>query len=639
MKPWATSHVRRDGRITAAVIAALLTLTTLTGVAVHPRVERAGATEDRGSVTQWPLLDGTVSPRTLAQPLTWQVLQGASADGGVNLDSAVASARADQVWDETTGGGSVIALIDTGVEPVPALDGAIAGEIDFTGSGGGDGYGHGTFMASVIAGRGDVAPGVAPGAGVLSLKVADAEGGTDLGTVLGALEWLAGPGRALGIKVAVLALSVDADTAAGQILDLATQRLANLGVLVVASSGNSGPGTLAAPASSPATVSVGSVDDQGTATQRDDVVADFSADGPDRLGVPQPDVLASGVRVVGAIGADSLIARENPQALIGEHLFRGSGTSMSAALAGGVAALVADVRPDLRGADLATSLTSTDALDAVSAVATAKSLPEVDSTMIAPAAGRAFGDAVSDLAAQRVENLAIVEQQRVTDRAAAEERYGRRANQAQKVTPDVLKAQLAGIDEAAAVNARAVSKKAEARIDELEAQLLGGAVQAPTTEGWAPAVWADTHWVAADWAAERWAAHDWSQVSDDALSWDSILLGAYGIPLIYWDVADWNAQRWDAQRWDAVQWGAQRWDAQRWDAIQWGAQRWDAQRWDAQRWDAVQWGAQRWDAQRWDAQRWDAQRWDAQRWDAVQWGAQRWDAVQWGMLPQLHGQE
>ena len=190
---------------------------------------------ERLSVAGAVVVSGSRAPDTAIDAdarLRWESLGGA-ADPALDAqtDSGVASTRASQAWaDSDAGKHAVVALIDTGVAAVPALRDAVAGEIDFSGSGsgsgGGDGYGHGTFLASMIAGRGPVAPGVAPRAGILSLKVAGPDGSTTLGSVLSALQWLDGPGQAAGIRVAALALAVDPDTEAAQLLDRAIERLA-----------------------------------------------------------------------------------------------------------------------------------------------------------------------------------------------------------------------------------------------------------------------------------------------------------------------------------------------------------------------------------------------------------------------------
>lgn len=293
---------------------------------------------------------------------------------GTRLDSGVASTGAPAVWSTTRGDRAVVALIDTGVAAVPALDGAIAGEIDFTGTGGGDGFGHGTFLASVIAGRGPVAPGVAPGAGILSLKVAEPDGTTTLRSVMSALEWLHGPGRSAGIRVAALAMGVEPGTEAAAIVDRAVDRLARAGVLVVTAAGNEGADTLTAPATARGSFSIGAVDDAGTVERGDDEVAHWSGTGVDADGVEQPDAYASGVNVTGSVAHDSVVGRMATPT--DDGLYRGTGTSMSTAVAAGVAALVSSARPDLDGAALAAALRAGGrAIDAPAAVAAALAAP------------------------------------------------------------------------------------------------------------------------------------------------------------------------------------------------------------------------------------------------------------------------
>jgi serine protease AprX len=381
------SPLRRGVRVAAALLAALLAAALMSpaaaedgrtwivpngaplpaGTAILERV----AVADALLVTAPRAPLGAVAADT---PLALHAL-GLAAPAEEDLDLGVRSTGADLVWaDGIRGAGAVVALVDTGVAPVSALDGAVVGEIDFSGTGGGDPYGHGTFLASLIAGRGPAAPGVAPEAGILSLKVADAEGGTTLGTVLTALEWLYGPGRAGGVRIATLALGVDADSSAATFLDAAADRLAASDVLVVTAAGNDGPDALTSPATATRTFSVGSFD---PAEQLDTpVAADFSGTGVDRAGVAQPDALAAGVSVTGHVDPDSVIGRDHAEELRGT-LLRGSGTSMSTALAAGVAALAQSARPDLGGGALEIALRNdagvVDAPDAVGAAIDAPS--------------------------------------------------------------------------------------------------------------------------------------------------------------------------------------------------------------------------------------------------------------------------
>lgn len=89
-----------------------------------------------------------------------------------------------EVWDRTQGEGVTVAVIDTGVDSsVKELQGAVVGGADMSGIGSADGQtpvgtdsGHGTLVASVLAGRGtgpgNGVIGVAPAAKILSVSVA-----------------------------------------------------------------------------------------------------------------------------------------------------------------------------------------------------------------------------------------------------------------------------------------------------------------------------------------------------------------------------------------------------------------------------------------------------------------------------------
>jgi serine protease AprX len=451
----------------------------------------------------------------LDQPVGFQSLLDADADGVV-LDSGVASTRAPEVWDQTKGENTVVALIDTGVAPVPALEDAVAGEIDFTGTGGGDGYGHGTFLASLIAARGDVAPGVAPGTGVLSLKVGQADGSSDLGTVMSALQWLYGPGRAVGIRVATLALGVDADSPAGELLDLATARLAADGVLVVTAAGNEGAGNLTSPATSPGTFSVGAVDDNATATREDDVVAEFSGTGKDRVGVDQPDVLASGVRVVGHMSADAEIARKHEEAIVGDGLIRGSGTSMSTALTAGVAALALSARPDLHGGDLAEALRAGgDEVDAPDAVAAALDMPERRQPSPGKQAGAPNGKA------KGWENRPI---------------------------PPLR------------------------WLDGLE-QPDGQTVR------WQTVRWQTVRWQQVPWNHQQWGSERWGTVRWQTVRWQGSHWGDADWDWAVWGTVRWQDDGWQGASWAGEDWQTVRWQTVRWQTVRWQTVRWQTVRW------------------------------------------------------------
>lgn len=123
--------------------------------------------------------------------------------GQLGEESGAASAvytdavRASKVWDHGyTGQGVGVALIDTGVNATGDLAGKVLHAEDFTPEQNNvDSYGHGTFLAGLIAGQGTgsngAVKGVAPGAHLVSVKIAGADGKTDLVRLLAALEWVA----------------------------------------------------------------------------------------------------------------------------------------------------------------------------------------------------------------------------------------------------------------------------------------------------------------------------------------------------------------------------------------------------------------------------------------------------------------
>src|ERR671914_2718747 len=199
-----------------------------------------------------------------------------------------AGAPADTAWREAIrldgvpaghdGSGVTVAVLDTGVTPHPDLGDRVAARVDLTPDGDGyDRFGHGTHMIGVIAGDGGASggkwAGAAPGASVLSVKVASWNGATDPSAVIAGLEWIAAHHRRYGIRVVNISYGTDSSQKhLEDPLNEAVQRLWEEGLLVVAGAGNRGDGgsKIEKPGDDPYVLTVGGADTRGTAAHADD---------------------------------------------------------------------------------------------------------------------------------------------------------------------------------------------------------------------------------------------------------------------------------------------------------------------------------------------------------------------------------
>jgi serine protease AprX len=254
------------------------------------------------------------------------------------------------------GDGVGVALLDSGVVPLGGLDrpGALVVGPDFSGEGddrdlaGLDTFGHGTHLAGIIAGRDPQSgfEGVAPGARVISVKVAGADGVTSLEQVLRGMNWVREHREEYNIRVLNLSLGTEGDgDYRRDFLAWAAELLWKDGIAVVAAAGNdvsSGHG-LDMPAADPYVIAVGATDTQATPDPADDRVADFSS----RSSRRGPDVVAPGTGIVSVRVPGSTLDEEFPGARVGDAFFRGSGTSQAAAVVSGLAARLLAQRPGL----------------------------------------------------------------------------------------------------------------------------------------------------------------------------------------------------------------------------------------------------------------------------------------------------
>jgi subtilisin family serine protease len=265
-----------------------------------------------------------------------------------------------------TGKGVTVALIDTGVTQVNGLrtSGKViyGPDLSFESQASNlrhkDTYGHGTHMAGIIAGKDDAAyapytnsanfVGIAPDAKILSVKIGDSSGATDVSQMIAAIDWVVQHQHDNGMNVRVINLSFGTDTTQSYALDplahAAEVAWHDANIVVVAAVGNSTTldRRINMPAADPYLIAVGALDTKGTSTVTDDTATSFTSVGN---GTRNPDLLAAGKSIVSLrVPGSYADLKHQGTALAGTRFFRGSGTSQAAAVVSGAAALLLQQR-------------------------------------------------------------------------------------------------------------------------------------------------------------------------------------------------------------------------------------------------------------------------------------------------------
>ena len=271
------------------------------------------------------------------------------------LDKSTRQIGADKAWQAGLDGKGVkVAVLDTGYDQAhPDLKQSVESSKSFVPEESvQDLQGHGTHVASTIAGSGaastggKVRKGVAPGASLLVGKVLDNSGSGYDSWILAGMEWAI----ANGAKVVSMSLGGAAPSDGSDPLSKAVDTMsANSGTLFVIAAGNAGPNatTVTFPGAATSALTVGAVD-------RDGALAPFSSRGP-RLGdrMVKPEVTAPGVGIVAARAAGTHIGSD-----LGEYYTGLSGTSMATPHVAGAAAIVAQKHPTWTGQQLKNALVS-----------------------------------------------------------------------------------------------------------------------------------------------------------------------------------------------------------------------------------------------------------------------------------------
>jgi serine protease AprX len=268
--------------------------------------------------------------------------------------------RADQLWSTLQGQGITVAVVDSGINAHSDLQVGGGGNSRIVASTSvvpgtpADGFGHGTHVAGVIGGNGSASNGtrmgIAPGANLINVRVTS-DTGMSLGSDLVAgLQWVYDNRATYNIKVVNVSMNSSvSESYLTSPIDAAVEILWFNGIVVVVSAGNNGgPGTLYPPANDPFVITVGAADDMGSASISDDAVASFSAYGTTENGFAKPDLVAPGRNLISLnASTSSNIYNNHVPNRVDNNYFRMSGTSMSAPVVSGAAALLLQDEPGL----------------------------------------------------------------------------------------------------------------------------------------------------------------------------------------------------------------------------------------------------------------------------------------------------
>ncbi len=280
------------------------------------------------------------------------------------------------------GSGVTVAVVDTGIADHPALSQKVIASVSkVTGDPStDDAHGHGTHIAGIIAGAGSASNGittgfrggVAPGVKLVNVRVLGPDGTGYTSDVIAGIEWVIENRDKYKIRAINLSLGHPVtEPSTTDPLCQAVMKASMAGIIVIASAGNAGKaddgspilGGVSSPGNSPYAITVGAINTKGTPDRSDDIMATYSSRGPTKFeNAVKPDVVAPGNKIVSLEARGSYLPRTYPQFHIAGNSTNGymhlSGTSMSAAVVTGGAALLMQAHPKITSAQLKMALQS-----------------------------------------------------------------------------------------------------------------------------------------------------------------------------------------------------------------------------------------------------------------------------------------
>ncbi|MFH8473953.1 S8 family serine peptidase [Streptomyces sp. NPDC018000] len=322
-------------------------LPSANAVALHASKKKAATfweavDDDSTAATKAPKLADGIKKLWLDKPVK------------VTLDQSVPQIGAPEAWAAGyDGSGTKVAILDTGIDSShPDVAGRVKTAQNFTDDPDAvDHHGHGTHVASTIAGSGAASggkyKGVAPGADLYIGKVLNNAGEGPQSGVIAGMEWAVDQGA----DVVSMSLGSAAGSDGTDPLSQAVNELTESSdTLFVIAAGNTGPtkGTVGSPGAAEDALTVGAVNKQ-------DQLAGFSSRGPvkDTFAV-KPEITAPGVGIVAARAAGTSMGTP-----VDGNYTSANGTSMATPHVSGAAAILVQRHPDWTADRLKQVLVST----------------------------------------------------------------------------------------------------------------------------------------------------------------------------------------------------------------------------------------------------------------------------------------
>jgi serine protease AprX len=460
-----------------------------------------------------------------------------------SLFNIVRSMSVNQLWNQHySGQGIGVALIDSGVTPVPGLTaGNVIDGPDLSLDAGTpslrslDDFGHGTHLAGIIAGRDSTAQnytayndpskftGVAPDATLVNVKVGAANGAVDVSQVIAALDWVVAHKDDPGINIRVVNLSFGTDSTQAYQVDplvYAAEAAWRAGLVVVAAAGNEGNtvSTLTDPATDPYVIAVGA-DGHYDKDGHKQYISSFSnAGSPGR----HPDVVAPGQSTTSLRDPGSFADTLYPGGRVGDpagRFFRGSGTSQSAAVVTGVVADLLSKYPTMTP-------------DQVKGTLMQYALPLAGVDPALQGAGEVNASKFPGLKTNGMPSYA--QSWEPSDGSGSIE-ASRGSSHLTNSNGDVLSG---------------------------ETTVFGAAFDGHS--------WTDNAWDAASWEGGSWTGHSWTGHS--------------------WTGDTWTGHSWTTDQWAGHSWTDDSWDGHSWTGDSWTGHSWTDDTWTGHSWTGTTWG-------------------------------------------------